>query len=260
MKKVVAIVQARMGSTRLPQKVFKEIDGRPMLWHVVDRLKRAKLIDEIVVATTTKEEDKLIIQLAKDSNVEGYAGSEKDVLDRYYQAARTYKTDIIVRITADCPLIDPEVVDKVIKYFLEGDFDYVSNTNVGARMAHKQTYPVGLDTEVFSFNALQRAWNEAKMLSEREHVTPYIWKNPKIFKVSSVEYGEDLSHIRLTVDYEQDLRFVREIYRRLHKDGEIFCMKEILTLLSEHAELMDINKGIVRNEGYFKSSKKRTKS
>jgi spore coat polysaccharide biosynthesis protein SpsF len=257
MSRVIGIVQARVGSTRLPRKVLKDIVGKPLLWHVINRLKKAKLIDEIVVATTTKEEDEPIIKLAKDNDVKSYAGSEEDVLDRYYQAAKIHKADVIVRVTADCPLLDPDVVDKVIKYFLGNDFDYVSNAdNVGGRKVRKPTYPDGLDTEVFSFDALERAWKEAKMSFEREHVTPYIWKHPEIFKVGSVKCNEDLSHMRWTVDYEEDLMFVREVYKRLYRKGEIFHMKDILTLLRAHSELMDINRKIVRNEGYFKSLEK----
>ena len=256
MSGVVAIVLARVGSTRLTQKVLKDIVGKPLLWHVINRLKKAKLIDEIVVATTTKEEDEPIIKLAKDNDVKSYAGSEEDVLDRCYQAAKIHKADVIVRITADCPLIDPNVVDKVINYFLDNDFDYASNTNVGVRVLCKQAYPDGLDTEVFSFDALERAWKEAKLPSEREHVTPYIWKHSGVFKVGSIECDEDLSHMRWTVDYEEDLMFVREVYKRLYRKGEIFHMKDILTLLRVHPELMNINREIMRNEGYFKSLEK----
>ena len=256
MSRTVAIVQARMGSTRLPQKVLRDIVGKPLLWHMINRLKKAKLIDEIMLATTTKEEDEPIIKLAKDNDVKSYAGSEEDVLDRYHQAARIHKVNVIARITADCPLIDPDVVDKVVKYFLDNDFDYVSNTCVGVRVDCKPTYPDGLDTEVFSFDALERAWKEAKLPSEREHVTPYIWKHSTIFKVGCIGYDEDLSHMRWTVDYEEDLMFVREVYKRLYRKGAIFHMKEILTLLSAHPELMDINRGIIKNEGYFESLEK----
>lgn len=256
MRKVVAIVQARVGSTRLPKKVLKRILGKPMLWHVINRLKKAKLIDEIVVATTQREEDELIVRLSDESGVKSFAGSEEDVLDRYYQAAKTHKADVIVRITADCPLIDPHVVDRVVKHFLDGDFDYVSNTCVEPWAACKQTYPDGLDTEVFSFNVLKNAWKEAKMQSEREHVTPYIWKQPDVFKIGRVQYSKDLSHMRWSVDYEKDLRFVREVYRRLYKKGGFFNMEDVLTLLSKYPELMEINSEILINKGYFKSLEK----
>jgi len=256
MRKVVAIVQARVGSTRLSEKVLKRILGKPMLWHVINRLKKAKLIDEIVVATTTRKEDKSIIRLSEENGVKSFAGSEEDVLDRYYQAAKTHNADVIIRITADCPLIDPRVVDRVVKHFLDGDFDYVSNTCVESGVTCKQTYPDGLDTEVFSFKALEKAWKEAKMQSEREHVTSYIWKQPDVFKIRRIQYCKDLSNMRWSVDYEEDLRFVREVYKRLYKKGIFFHLEDVLTLLSEHPELMEINSVISKNEGYFKSLKK----
>lgn len=246
MGKVVAVIQARIGSTRLPKKVLKKIVGKPMLWHVIDRVKKAKLVDEVVLATTLREEDKPLLGLAGESGVKSFPGSEEDVLDRYFQAATKFRADVIVRVTADCPLIDPRIVDKVIKRFLGDDFDYVSNTL-------KLTYPDGLDVEVFSRDALKKAWGEAKMASEREHVTPYIRKHPELFKIGVVEHEKDLSSMRWCVDTERDLKFVREVYRRLYKKGRIFLMKDVLELLKKHPELAEINKGIERNEGYAKS-------
>ena len=242
----MAIIQARMGSTRLPGKIMMDIAGRPALEHVVDRLRRSELIDTIVIATTTNEEDKPVIELAGENGVKSYAGSAHDVLDRYLKSAREFGADIIVRITADCPLIDPRVADKVIKYFLDGNFHYVSNTL-------RATYPDGLDTEVFSYQALEKAWQEAKKPSEREHVVPYIRNNERMFKLGNVACGQDLSQMRWTVDMEQDLTFVREIYDRLYKKGEIFYMEDVLALLEENPALMEINKGIIRDEGYLKS-------
>ncbi|MEM1689053.1 MAG: glycosyltransferase family protein [Candidatus Hadarchaeales archaeon] len=244
MRKTVAIIQARVGSTRLPGKVLKEICGKPMLWYVIERVKRAKLINEIVVATTTNAEDDEIVKIAEQCRVKTFRGSEDDVLDRYYRAAKEFKADVVVRITADCPLIDPEIVDKTVEFFLKGDFDYVSNTV-------RPTFPDGLDVEVFSFDALKKAWENATKLSEREHVTPYIRKHPEKFKIGSFEAEHDLSHLRWTVDREEDLRFVREVYERIGK--EIFHMQDVLELLKEHPELAEINRGIKRNEGYEKS-------
>jgi spore coat polysaccharide biosynthesis protein SpsF len=209
MTKIIAIVQARLGASRLPGKTMMDIMGKPMLWHVINRLKQSRRLTDIVIATTTNEKDKAIIRLARESNVKNYAGSEEDVLDRYYQAAIKFKADIIVRITSDCPLIDPEIVDKVIEYFLSGNFDFVSNTM-------QPTYPDGLDTEVFSLGSLQRVWKEAKLKSEREHVTPYLWKHPELFIIGNVKNDTDLSRFRWTVDIDEDLQFVREIYQRLY--------------------------------------------
>ena len=246
MTKVAAIIQARVGSTRLPWKVLMGIVGKPMLWHVIERVKKAKLVDEVVLATTSRKEDKPLLNLAKKSGIKSYAGSDEDVLDRYFQAATKFGADIIVRITADCPLIDPEIINKVIKHFLDGGFDYVSNTL-------KLSYPDGLDVEVFSYGALKKAWDGANMASEREHVTPYIKKNPELFKIGSMEHKQDLSGMRWCVDTEEDLKFVREVYKRLHRKGKIFYMQDILNLLEKHPELMEINKGIARDEGYATS-------
>jgi len=243
---IAAIVQARMGSTRLPGKVKKEIVGKPILWHIIDRLKRAKLIDNIIVATTDKEIDKPILGLAKKLGIASYAGSEEDVLDRYYQTAKGFGVDVIVRITADCPLVDPHVVDKVIRRYLKGDCDYAANTL-------KQTYPDGLDAEVFSYAALERAWEEARWASEREHVTPYIRKNPDKFRLANVENRVNLSRLRWSVDEKEDLEFVRQVYKHLYKQGQTFYMEDILKLLNKYPDLKRINQGIPSNEGHDKS-------
>jgi len=241
---IVAIIQARMGSTRLPGKVMAEIAGKPVLWHVVYRVRQAQQVDEVVVATTDKAADQAIIDFASAEGILVFRGSEEDVLDRYYQAAKWIGADVVVRITADCPLIDPQIIDRVIAHYLNGNFDCVSNT-------HPPTYPDGLDVEVFSFDALEKAWKEARRLSEREHVTPYIWKNLDKFRLSNVENTEDLSHLRWTVDEPQDLEFVRAVYNHLGR--ELFNMFDVLNLLKKHPELLEINSRIERNEGYRKS-------
>lgn len=243
---ITAIVQARMGSTRLPGKVLIDIQGKPLLEHVMDRVGMTRLIDRIVIATTVNEKDKAVIEFAKNLSIPYYVGSEDDVLDRFYQAARKFGANIIVRITPDCPMIDPHVIDEVIERYLKGDYDYVANTL-------KRTYPDGLDVEVFSYKALEKAWKEARWFSEREHVTPYIWKNPDKFRLSTVESEVNLSHLRWTVDEESDLQFVREVYRHIYKEGDIFYMEDVLNLLAKHPELKQINQGIATNEGYAKS-------
>lgn len=243
---IMASVQARMGSTRLPKKVLKIIAGKPMLWHIVNRLKKARLINKIVIATSTNERDKPIWEFAKHYGIESYAGSEENLVDRHFQAAKRYKADVIVRITADCPLIDPRVVDKVVKHFLDGNFDYVSNVV-------KSTYPVGLDTEVFSYGALKRVWKEAKTPLEREFFTVYMRDHPEIFKIGNVVQKKDLSHMQWTVDTKKDLKFIREIYKRLYKENKVFCTDDVLDLLKKHPELMEINKGVKRPESRIES-------
>jgi spore coat polysaccharide biosynthesis protein SpsF len=184
---------------------------------------------------------------AAEWGVDSYRGSVDDLLDRYYRAARLYEADPVVRLTADCPLIDPKVVDRVIEKFLElGDHDLVGTDG---------TFPDGLDTSVFAFRALGRAWKEARLPSEREHVGPYITSHPEIFKTSSITCFKDLGRMRWTVDEERDLLFVKEVMKRLYREGEMFYMEDVLELLEKEPRLMEINKGIIRNEGLLKSLK-----
>jgi len=243
---ITAIIQARMGATRLPGKVLMDVFGKPMLARVIQRVKQTNTIDKIAVATTERAEDIRILQLASQYAVIGFVGSEDDVLDRYYQAASHVGTDNIVRITADCPLIDPAVIDKVVQYFLDNSFDYVSNI-------HPPTYPDGLDVEVFSFDALRKAWHEAQLRSEREHVTPYIWKNSNLFNLGNVSGEADLSQLRWTVDTKSDLDFVNEVYAWLETKRSVFGLSEIMRLLKQEPSLLEINKEQERNEGYQKS-------
>ena len=248
MLKITTIIQARMGSSRLPKKVLSDIEGQSMLWHLVNRLKNSKFSPEIIIATTISDSDKEILKLAKDLGVKSNAGSIDDVLDRFYQTALKYKPDIIVRITADCPLMDPLIFDRVIQFFLDGDYDYATNTL-------PPTFPDGLDVEVFTFEILKKTWKEAKLASEREHVTPYIRKHPELFKLGNIVNIPDLKEMRWTVDEKEDLEFVRCIYKNLYPKKKIFLMDDILKLLKIQPELMKINSQFERNEGYLKSLK-----
>jgi spore coat polysaccharide biosynthesis protein SpsF len=240
-KKVVCIIQARSGSTRLPEKVLKKIKGKEMLIHVIERVLHSKLIDKIVIATTTKEPDNKIADLVSDygnQKVSYYRGSELDVLDRYYQAAKEEKADIIIRITSDCPLIDPKIVDKVIEKFLEKDYDYVSN------IIGKRTFPRGLDTEVFSFKILSSLWEQCREKPEREHVTWQIVHNPDKFNVGEVRNETDQSRFRWTVDEEADFELITTIYDELYQESTVFGMKEILHLLKKKPSLFQINEHV----------------
>ena len=249
MTKIVAIIQARTDSTRFPKKVLADVLGKPMIAHLIERVKKSKLIDQLVLATTTRKIDDPITDVAKENKINIFRGNFEDVLDRYYKAAKKYQADIVVRITGDCPLIDPHIVDQVIQYFLENKYDYVTNTL-------EPTYPDGLDVEVFSFKALEIAWKEAQLLSEREHVTPYIVNHPEKFRISNVRNTADLSNLRWTVDRKEDLEFVKEIFKRLYKEKTMFHMQDILELLQKYPDLKEINAGIQRNEGYLSSLKK----
>ena len=243
---ISVIIQARLGSTRLPGKTLIEIAGRPMLGHVVDRVRRIAGVEQIIIATTTKPNDQAIVSFAEAEGLPVYTGSEEDVLDRFYQAARLFKASIIIRITPDCPLLDVAVSEQVLTRFLQGDVDYASNTN-------PPTFPDGLDTEVFSFAALEQTWHEAKLPSEREHVTAYMWKNSGKFRLANVSNSTDLSALRWTVDEPRDLAFVRAVCNHLDPTTTSFGMAEVLALLQAQPELYQLNTGIMRNEGYQRS-------
>lgn len=246
--KTSIILQARMGSSRLPEKMLKHICGKSILRLELERLKYSKNIDEILVATTTSKKDDVIETESRSLKVKVFRGSEEDVLARYYYAAKENNVDIIVRVTGDCPLIDPHLIDKMIDEFKKNKYDYISNTN-------PPTYPDGLDVEVFSFSALEKAFKEAKLSSEREHVTPYIWKNKQLFKTKNIESPIDLSSHRWSVDTETDLMFVKKIYEYLYREDKLFLTNDILELLKRKPELSKINKNSTRNEGYLKSLK-----
>ncbi len=243
-EKVVAIIQARMGSERLPNKTLELIENKPMLQHIIERIKKSKFIDQILIATTTNPKDDKIEEFSRTNNIDIYRGDENDVLDRYYQAAKLSNASIIVRVTADDPFKDPLVTDETIEAILSNkEIDYVSNTIY-------PTYPEGIDIETFRFRALEKAWKEAKEKQEREHVTPYIWKNPYIFKIQNMKYKENISNLRWTVDYEEDLEFTREIYRKLYNGENIFLMQDILDLLEREPNLSEINKKIPQRSWY----------
>lgn len=243
-RKITALIQARLGSSRLPAKTLMTIKGETLLGHLVGRIKASKYVSEIVIATTTKEIDDAIVRFATDWDIKYYRGSEDDVLDRFYQTALHYNIETVVRVTPDCPMLDPKIMDKVISHFLEGNYDYVSNVM-------PPTYPDGLDTEIFSFDTLKKGWNAAKLHSEREHVTAFIIKHPKLFRQFNVKKeGEDLSWMRWTVDTQRDFEFVSKIFEKLYIPRKIFYMDDIICLLKENSELLEINREIERNEGY----------
>lgn len=246
MTKIVCIIQARTDSTRLPQKALYDIVGKPLIIHVFDRIKYSTLIDTFVLATTTRPVDTQLVELVQKQGIPVFHGDCDDVLDRYYKTACHFNAENIVRITGDCPLIDPQIADLIIKVFLNNNYDYVTNT------LHR-TYPDGLDVEIFSFNALEKAWKKATLPSEREHVTPFIRNNPDQFTLYDVKNPIDYSTYRWTVDRQEDLLFVQEIYKRLYPKKKIFYMNDIVDLLNKHPELLKINSGIQRNEGYLRS-------
>jgi glutamate-1-semialdehyde 2,1-aminomutase/spore coat polysaccharide biosynthesis protein SpsF len=245
-ERVVALIQARMESTRLPGKVLADIAGRPMLSHVIERVRRSGCLDQVAVVTSHNDTDDPIATYCAQNGIECFRGSEDDVLDRFYRAAIQYDAAAVVRITADCPLLDSLVLDRVVEMYRAGDYDYVANT------LHR-TFPDGLDVEIVSFPALAQAWRESSVSTEREHVTTYIRIADK-FRTRNIEHNGDHAArcLRLTVDEPRDLDFIRAIYDRLGA-SEGFGLAEVLQLLAAEPALVTINAGIIRNEGYYRS-------
>ena len=246
MTNTLTILQARVSSSRLPGKVLKLIMGRPMLALQIERVLRAKKIDQLIIATSTDPIDDVLETLCREVNVPCYRGSLHDVLDRFYRAAEVWQPQHVVRLTGDCPLIDPDIIDAVIKFYLDGNYDYASN-------AVQPTFPDGLDVEVFRFSALEEAWKEAALTSQREHVTPFIYQNLKRYRIGHYKNTEDLSYLRWTVDEPQDFDLITRIYESLYPVNPEFRMLNVLTLLQQRPEWLNINKQFERNEGFIKS-------
>jgi len=238
--RTVAIIQARMGSSRLPGKVLKDLGGRPMLVWVVERARRARLVDAVVVATTVEPADDPIEALCQERGYACWRGHPYDVLDRYYQAARHYQAEIIVRLTADCPLLDPGLVDATVQALLDQGADFAANR---LPPPWHRTYPIGLDTEVCTWEALERAWREAQAPHHREHVMPYLYEQPGRFRVVILDAEEDFGHLRWTVDTPEDLEVVRRLLDLLGKRDD-FTWRDVLALWQAHPELAAINAGV----------------
>lgn len=240
--KIGAVVQARMGSSRLSGKVLKQLSGKPMLEWIILRLKKAKALDVIIVATTSEEKDNSIEELCKKLDINCFRGSEHDVLDRYYQATQKYDLTHVLRITADCPFTDPGIVDDVIHAFLNSDIhpDFAANNFI-------RKYPRGIDVAMMSSQALKHAWTEAKQDYERVHVTPYIRHNPEKFRLLSIEGDKEYGELRWTVDTEEDFQFAEEIYNRLQLP-EQFSWKDVLNIIHKEPQLSEINSHIRQKE------------
>ncbi len=243
---VIAIIQARVGSTRLPNKVLLDLKGKTVLERVIERVAASRLVDKIVVATTVSPDDLALVKLCAENLVSVFCGSEVDVLDRYYQAAGLFGAGQIVRITADCPLMDPAVIDKVIEEHLRAKADYTANII-------KETYPDGEDVEVFTYAVLKKAWQNARLASEREHVTPYIRKHGELFKIVSVEQAENQRVKRWTLDNPEDYEFIKMVYDELFDGQRLFGMREVLEMLEKNEGAESINRHLARNSGYQKS-------
>ena len=240
---IIAIIQARLGSTRLPKKVFADIEKKPLIWHVVDRLKSSKKIDKIIIATTKNPIDNDLESWAKIEGVKLYRGSENNVLERFYFAAKQYSADIVVRITADDPFKDPVIIDRVIDNLINKKLDFCYNNN-------PPTFPEGLDAEVFTFNAIERAYFNCSNDFEKEHVTQYMYKNKTLFKQFNIINKKNLSNFRWTIDTKLDYEMVKQVYKHLYNPNRIFLMDDILELLDKRHEISEINKNVLRSNMY----------
>jgi len=236
--RTIAIVQARMRSTRLPGKVLADIRGEPMLARVVERVRMARLLNEVVIGTTTDAADDAVVELSETRSYPIYRGHPTDVLDRYYQAAGAYGADTVVRITADCPLIDPTLIDQTLGELVSQQADFAAN-----RLPRQRTYPIGLDVEVCTFDALARAWRGASEPFEREHVMPYLYQVPGRFKTVLLNADSNLGNLRWTVDTQADLEFVKAVYQHFLPRID-FKWTEVLQLLTQRPELAAINAGV----------------
>ena len=243
---VVAVVQARVSSSRLPGKVLKTILGEPMIVRQLERIRHCRLVSRIAVATSTDASDDPLAAVCANAGFPVHRGSLADVLDRFYRCAASFAPDHVVRMTGDCPVIDPAVADGVIRYHLDGGYDFTSN-------ALQPTFPDGLDVEVVRFAALERTWREAHLPSEREHVMPYIYAHPELFRIGHFKSETDRSHLRWTVDEPEDFELIRQLYEELLPGKPAFSMEDILAVLETNPRLAAVNRGFKRNEGLEKS-------
>ena len=246
---ILAILQARMSSSRLPGKVMKPILGQPMIERQIERLLRSKRIDQLIVATSIHEDDNVLETMCERIGIFCFRGNLKNVLDRFYRAAKPFRPEHIIRLTGDCPLADASLIDALVDFYVEGQYDYASN-------CQEPTLPDGLDAEIFSFAVLEETWKEATLPSHLEHVTSFIGDHPERYKVGNYKYNRDLSNLRWTVDELEDLEFVREIYERLYPSNPDFRTEDIIALLKSEPELLEINRHFRRNEGKKKSLEK----
>lgn len=249
--RVIAIIQARMSSTRLPGKVLQDLGGRPVLERMVERVKRARHVTETVVATTTDPLDMPIIELCQRLGTPVFRGSLPDVLDRYYQCAVNYRADYVVRLTGDCPLIDPDLIDQVVRALLDNPVDFTCNR---LPPPFTRTYPIGLDVEACTFEALENAWKNATAKHDREHVMPYLYEVPGRFRIKQLQNDVDYGSLRWTLDTPEDLALLREVIKRLGNRND-FSWKEVLTLFQQDPELAKIN-GDVVHKSMFDVEKK----
>ena len=246
------IIQSRMSSRRLPGKIMKVVDGKPILYHVINQISSSKILKKIVIATSTNTDDDIIENHAKKLGISCFRGELNDVLDRHYQCAKKFSFDVIVRIPSDKPLIDPNVIDEVITEFTSNQCDYASN------FVYPLQYNIGTEVEVFSFKALEKVWNSAKKPSEREHIFPFFHNHKNMFQINFLSNLNDVKHLRYSLDRKEDLKIIQEIFSRTKKRP--ILKNDILELFSKNPKFFDINKHFDPNEGQIQSLKYDIKS
>ena len=246
-KNITAIIAARTGSSRLPNKVLLDISGKTALERMIERVKNAKTLDRIVIATSTNKRDDSIENICKQINVECIRGSENDLLSRYYLVVEKIQPDIIVKMGADSILVDPFVIDKVVKTFLTNKYDYVSNYGI------PKTYPEGCTADVYTSKTLREAFLEAKKPSEREHISPFMWNNPHRYALYRVDYEKDLSSYRLSLDYEEDYIVIKSIFEALYPKNPYFTLEDMISWLDNNPEIIKLNSHFRPSEGLLKS-------
>ena len=245
---VTGIIAARMSSSRFPGKVMLKVDRKTILQHMIDRMSSAKKLDNIIVATSLNPKDNIIYEHCQRNNIECYRGNENDLIDRYYTISKKINCDIIAKFGADCPLIDPKVIDYVITTYLDNDFDFVSNYGPPPK-----TYPEGMTLDVYSANILYEAFHDAKKPSEREHISPFFWNNPKRYRLHRVDYHTDISKYRFSLDYSEDFELIKIIFKKLYNENIIFTLEEIIQFLEKNPNIKKINSHIEPNLGLKRS-------
>jgi len=249
--RTVAIIQARMGSNRLPGKVLMPILGKPMLWHIVHRVHAVPSIDEVVVAVPDGPVDEVLRKFCATNEIASFAGSEMDVLDRYYQAARVYHADPVLRITADCPLVDPELIEELIQLYRSDSYDYAAvAAGADAHNLNEGCFPDGMDAECFSLASLERAWKEAQDPRDREHATRFIWRRKGLFRCTKLLAEQKYPPLRLTVDHPQDLEVASRIYEKLFCEDNIFHLADVVDLLKREPEIIKPNEHLAEGQHY----------
>jgi spore coat polysaccharide biosynthesis protein SpsF len=243
-----AIIQVRMNSSRLPGKVMLKVQNKSLLEHMILRIKHCKTVNKIIIATSTEESDDVIEKFCRENQIDYHRGSENDVLERYYESAKKFSLSTIVRLTGDTPLIDPLVIDKVVNYYQQSSFYYVSNI-----FPLPRTYPDGYNVEVFSFTVLQKTHLEAKRPSDREHVTNFITMQSNLFSIGKVDYEKDISKFRLNLDYYEDYLLIEQIFNHLYTEQQMFHLADIIKFLEENHDIFNLNSKIKPYENMLKS-------